>query len=422
MTCDRSSVYGIRNYPACSDHGECIDNFCQCDEDWTGFTDLQLSEPGFDCDVNLVSIQDWSAINICLSSLSILVIIYCMVRERIYLPDRRFKAKFFCMVTFFGLNISALLFSIEKYQDPLNAIIGKSYTLELWGLGITSLTCYGISTYFIIMVKFLKTYSRLISPAARARIGASVDPLISYAPIFATFFFVSYGTLLLTLHFLPKDYSDSFCTAECILYTLAYVFYGFTLLYVLHVFLNEVSKIINVPKESTLNTVESSKNDTMSIKTTQVNTLEDTRKVYGKIKLANRFILPFYINGIPMNIFFAAWRFLRRKVVFFFLFQITLVILMSMFLVWSLTSVKKTYYESKLAEIHQSVKSLGTGRGNRSSISSHSSRRATVIVHKLKPLTVKISPLCSPTFDYGQTPSPDRGRFECVSRDEVIPI
>jgi hypothetical protein len=405
-SCDHSSSYGISSYPICSSNGICVRDECECFAGWTGYTDLQL-EHGYDCDISLLAVKIWSTFNFCLGCISLSVIIYCILRDQIYNHAKIKKVKSVCIMIFFVLVVCTIMFSLEKIMDPESSIIGRSARLELWGLGITSMTCYGVSAYFIIMIKFLRNYSRLLDPKTRALVNDNVDHLIMFAPWFATGFMISYAALLIALHFLPRSYSDSFSIAECLLYTLAYIYYGLTVLYTLHLFLKEMGKVVNNPNAIAERVSKIQNNE--SLKTSSgamagYSSVDDIKSVYSKIRLANSFIIPFYINGVPLNILFASWYFLRRKVVFFYLLQITLVIMMSAFLVWSLTSVKQNGLIERIgSQIRSSLNARVSGfSNNRKSSRSSAASRPSVI--KVAPNIVKIqcyenvreTPLMSP--------------------------
>lgn len=402
-SCDRSSAYGISHFPSCSLKGHCVDGKCQCIHGWTGYTDLQL-EYGYDCDISLVAVKIWSIINLCLSCSSLCIIIYCILNDQILTRSKITKTKSICMLLFFSLVTFTILFSMEKIVDPQYAIIGRSIRLELWGLGITSMTCYGISAYFIIMIKFLRNYSRLLDPKTRALLNDTVDHLILIAPWFATGFMISYATLLFVGHFVPTTFCDSFSIAECVLYTVAYAYYGFTVLYTLKVFLKEMDKVVNNP--TAIAERVSKVQNNCSLKTgpealAAYNSVDDVKRIYSKIRLANSFIIPFYVNGIPLNILFASWYFLRRKVVFFYLLQISLVILMSAFLVLSLTSVNKNgLLQIIRSRIGSTLNVKFSAVSNRKSSKSSGTSRPSVKVHPLNITRIQCydrgTPLMSP--------------------------
>ena len=48
--------YGLANFPACSGHGTCIDNYCHCDAGWSGVSDF-VPIAGQDCDQNIALLR-----------------------------------------------------------------------------------------------------------------------------------------------------------------------------------------------------------------------------------------------------------------------------------------------------------------------------------------------------------------------------
>jgi hypothetical protein len=324
--CDRSLAYGIPNYPICSGHGVCVDNKCICDNKWTGYSDLELVD-GYDCDINHDIVVAWAAIDVCLTAIAMMVIGYYIIQEKMLTKAKWSKVKSLCFFAFFLMNMFGALHAIEKIRDPMHAIIGRSVYVEIWALGITSMALYGLSGFFIIMIKFLKSYSRMLDPITKARLYSTMDKLVTLAPIFPTMFLVAYAAIIFSAQGLPPSYSDSLNIGGYLLYTIAYCYYSATVIYVLHVFLNEVGKYLESTKESTMdNSLTSS---------------QEIFRVYEKVQVAYRFLLPFQVGGAPINIIFAAWHFLRRKLVYLLLFELTTMAVLSAFIARSLTSVRK---------------------------------------------------------------------------------
>jgi hypothetical protein len=181
--CDRSSSYGIPNYPVCSRHGYCDNGRCTCDSRWTGYSDLELIE-GYDCDTNLDTLLIWAILDLVFTSIDMIVIAHVIIHNRIFGMSNWKKIRSIFLRCFYGMNLFGALYAIEKINDPSRAVIGGNVRVDIWVLGFTTLTCCGFSAFFISILKFLKNYSIMLSPITKARIYSSLDSLAYFAPIF----------------------------------------------------------------------------------------------------------------------------------------------------------------------------------------------------------------------------------------------
>ncbi len=104
---------------------------------------------------------------------------------------------------------------------------------------------YGLSIFFLIIIRFLESYARLLDPLTKNRIKSYVRPFVKLAPtgpiVIATFFTV----INILLHRLPNKYSDQINMAGCITFTVGYIYYSAKVINVFRVFLHEMKSFID---------------------------------------------------------------------------------------------------------------------------------------------------------------------------------
>jgi len=174
----------------------------------------------------------------------------------------------------------------------------------------------------------------------------------------------------ITTYTIPTKSLDDAAILISVAFILTYLYYMSTIIYVLRVFLREIKQYLETKKtvlekekpvtqnelSENFSHIQSSRNTTsyskrsiaifikgfIDITKKRVQISDEIQKIYDKVTIVNQIIVPFLLNGFIVNILFAGWYYIRRKIVFFLYLQLTLVIMISIGIIWSLLSVTKT--------------------------------------------------------------------------------
>jgi hypothetical protein len=391
MTCEND--YGIPNYEECSGHGLCSlglsHRHCLCHDGWTSIGDFVLDE-GYDCNINVQGLRIWSAINILLSTVAIMIISTCIYRQRALSYPRRYEIKSICLFLFFIDNLSVLMYSILKLIDPVFYVIGGTNVLVTVNMMvIIACTVYGIAGFFLMIVKFLKGYTRMMNSANRMTIASRLDLMSNLAVIIPGVFIIAFAAILLTVSLLPPSDSDRLNMAYLSCLAAAYVFYSASMIYVLNIFLSEMkSYLLSLPPEETdlqPSSAVASSTPSSPHSSGPSKTVNDVSQMYSKVRLAYILFAPPILFGIPLCIIFACWHILRRQVSYLIAFQFSLVSIISAFMIYSLAGsvtsrrTRKSFLTIRAKPVHASASNV-----NSSNIHTISSRRE--VMAKVSPV------------------------------------
>lgn len=342
-------AYGISSYPACSGNGHCISGLCVCKPGWMSVSDFEL-DPGYDCDINKNFVIAWSSFNFALTTIGCVVILYCLYRDKLYTVQKRFKLKTICNYCFFLTNVGGMMYTGGKLVNAEHYIVGHSWLTTLGGFTLVFGGMYGLSVFFLIIIRFLQSYARLLDSTTKIRIKSYVRPFVKLAPIVPIVIACFFTVINIILHKLPNKYSDQINMAGCITFTIGYIYYAMKVIYVFQVFLKEMKSFIDNAATVSMTDPQSSKQNTH----TATSSVGEIKHIYEKIVLVDRLLTPFLLNGAPLNILFCTWLFMRRKVLFLLMFQLSLIAPASIALAWSLSSVKG-YQPTKQTNLNTSV-------------------------------------------------------------------
>lgn len=334
MSCERP--YGFQ-YPACSGHAsDCLSDACICNSGWTSIGDFQLRE-GYDCSINKLVIVIWSSVNAYLALQSIVIISYCIHKEKLWTRAKFFKLKNVCYISFLFLNGGGLAYSILKIINQDKHALGLDIMTSLAGVILVSAVVTGGSAFVLILSKFLKGYSRMLDSKRREHFNSAFACLQWVLPIAPPLTFVGLIVIAVACMNMDKHYSDQFCSSFMAVTSTAYAFYAVCVEYIVYVFQSEVTSYfkqrrrestapILIQSNTTSKTngykfVQSSKKSGKAVnRDAEVNA--DLKRIHDKIKYANIILIPFFICGIGLNIIFASWGFLRRQSQYLNCFQI----------------------------------------------------------------------------------------------------
>jgi hypothetical protein len=317
MGCDSpGSLYGLNRYPSCSGNGACINDRCICRLHWSSYGDLQL-EHGIDCDISIPTIKYWSLINFIISSLAVVITIYCIRGE--FYQLRRNQRPFFTrdgspmFSLYLGFSsIMVSMYSIYKYLDPSSANIGsRSYPqMSVFGLGIVCMNMYAGSALSLIIIKFLRRHLIFINSSKMKQLINTMDWISTLAYIFPTIMSCIFIVIITTSMFHPPSKSDLYLTAYQSVYVVALCSYGFPLIFILNVFTKELNKTLQSYAKLSLTSVDTGDSKSDSIKT-----------LARRYQIIHYFLSPQILFTIPLHTAVLLWYFLRRKFVYVFCLQ-----------------------------------------------------------------------------------------------------
>jgi hypothetical protein len=324
MTQSCHQNYWVADNPPCSSHGDCIDGKCFCYQGWTGRSDLE-PQFGIDCDISVDSLKIWAAVNLTIGCLVLVIVVCMMFTDKAFHFTTIFsKYKTQCYYSFAIVNTSTIIYSTVKLIDPISYVVGRSIVCSFTSVGVISFSMIGVWAYFEMLILFLKSYSKFINISVRnrflehIRLVSVIGPKFPWvmSAIFVFIFAVSPAT--------SDRYSDVFNIAFLSAVSVAYTYYVFTIIHILRVFLLEIEAFFRRSKE-------------FAVSTNRVNFT--IRQLHRKVKLVYRMISLILGTSVPLNIIFAVWWFLRRKVTYLIAFQLTMINILTLILIWSISPV-----------------------------------------------------------------------------------
>jgi hypothetical protein len=340
MSCNQH--YGIANYPPCSGNGDCIDGRCICHQGWFDISDYNIQR-GLDCDNNLYIIKYWALVNLIIACCTLLLYMYCLHREIISSYSR---SKMWTMTTDSkqaGLmltiiaNICLLLCSIYRYigREKYLEEIDLHPQLAIFGVGAMSAVAFNVSCFHLLLVKFLQGYMMFVDVKVRDHLMHVMSVTSSLAYVFP----VVYSAVLVAITIacaLDRDQSSNiYATMILLAFSIAYMYFSCSILYIFEVFLRELNRYLAGNQSGP-------SNDTA--------TYLYANSLYQKFKLASRVFTPSLLGGIPLNLLFLCWNFLRRKTTYLFLFHTTTILLTTPFFVVPVRFTREPKIQSSSAK------------------------------------------------------------------------
>lgn len=342
MSCDRG--YGIKGYPTCSRHASaCIDNKRICDAGWSSIGDMELRE-GYDCDMHHMSLLLGRIATVIAAVVSMVFVLRYIYNEEVWMTKNTFfsiKNVFFSATI--GVNVLTIVISSLKIHNPRDYHFGLDYytsiTSIFMGFCINSIEM----SFTLIFIKFLNGYSRFLDVKRREHLKISTRWMTKILPI-VPFVFASELTVLfvISLHS-PRDKNDNGCIAFIWIVIAHYAFVGICLEYIVYIFLTDVGSYLLQTSISTHATEEINSNDRGSSgdrdSFKNPRRLPELEILYKKLLRMNRILAPFYTNGILVNVAFAMWPFLRRKLEHLNIFRVLTLQLVGAGISWTVTII-----------------------------------------------------------------------------------
>ena len=137
----------------------------------SGLSDLAIID-GVDCDISLTAIIVVSYIVICTTTLcTVMVVRYLIVRmidrKTIFIVSRDPRSIF--PIIFLLYMIDTLLYTGLKIQYQGRKIIGRDLFMTVVGCSLPTLALVGLVFYFFVVIKFLKSYIKIMPIGRRQR-------------------------------------------------------------------------------------------------------------------------------------------------------------------------------------------------------------------------------------------------------------
>lgn len=341
MSCDRG--YGITGYPTCSGHASaCIDDKCMCDPGWNSIGDFELRE-GYDCDMHHTGLLIGRIITLLTAAVSFLLVSLYVFREKIWIFKNLCSLKNVCFAATIGVNIFSIVIMSLKIHNPRNRYFGLDY--------YTSITCIflGFSinsvemSFTLIFIRFLKGYSRFLDGKRREHFNKSSEWMNKVLPIVPFVFALQIALVNIISIRTNKDSEDNNSIAFIWIIIAHYAFVGVCLEYIVYIFLMDVGSFLKQSDISHCSTESKNSNDRASSgnreSTNNPRRLPELEILYKKLRRVNRILAPFYVNGILVNIVFAVWPFLRRKLEYLNTFEIMTLQIVSAGISWTVTKI-----------------------------------------------------------------------------------
>jgi hypothetical protein len=378
MTCNQH--YGIANYPPCSGNGDCIDGRCICHQGWFDTSDYN-NVPGLDCDNNVNAIKYWSLFNLIVTCITVPVISYCLYKEIRFVLDQAkplwtFGGKHTLMAFAWSANVSIFLLCVFKYLDPSNEVVGSRQHLEMSVFSWTAMSsiAYTVSVFHLILVKFLRGHLIFMDAQMREHLTKVMNVTSSFAIVFPTMFSTSLLIVTVTSLVRPAKPHDIYASFILLSLAIAYIYYASTILYIFETFLRELSKYIT--QMQTKIDASTHSNQLTSPVSNESVTFNSVKALYAKFKMVNHLFTPSVVAGIPLNLSFLCWSFLRRKATYLLVFQSTMFIFVTPVLSWSIRSFK-VFNHSSASPSRSSKRSFG--------FNSKSSKVSGIVSSRLNP-------------------------------------
>ena len=215
MSCNRH--YGISLYAPCSGNGECIDNICYCNPEFTSCGDFEPTV-GYDCDINITTIRVISGINIAIAFFSTIIVIKHILNQQPpkNAKDKSYDPKYLFPYVMLWNDVGIFLFYTLKLIDPTKFYISNQ---TIGGILLTAAICLmynctviGFSLFIDISYSFLMGYSMMMSYYSRDLLIKKLNFInISNVPV-AVFLCVMSMTIAIAGQIIPSK-SDTILIA-----------------------------------------------------------------------------------------------------------------------------------------------------------------------------------------------------------------
>jgi hypothetical protein len=341
MSC--THIYGINNYPSCSGNGVCIHHTCVCNQGWSSIGDMHL-EKHVDCDINISLIKYWSLVNAILSCITVLTVSYCLLVEYSYFQGniRQFFSRdgknTFSL--FFGLTaVMVIMYSICKMIEPTEAYIGSPthIHMSIISFGILGFAMFSASAFTLFLTKFLRNRMKFMKSDGKESLIHIMD--IASTRIYTISCAISIIMLVLFMicSFLQPDTSDAVYIAYQIIYLFTFCKFALPLSYILHMFISELKKtILTATTEGDREDVICGSGKQTCLSSKVAETTKKIKHLIRQFSIIHMIFTPAIVSFIPVNLLFVTWYFIRRKFIYLFTLQNTLVGIFGSFLVIAL--------------------------------------------------------------------------------------
>ena len=304
MDCQRN--YGIPEYPACSNHGNCINGQCVCHAGWSSFGDFEVMN-GFDCDIHILSIKIIGGLNFIIGILTLLYIIYYLIHRH----KKIYELKDLFPIIFMFLSLAISLQGLYKLINPEKNIMGNTNVLSILScinsIIITSSIIISSAIFIEISIKFLFGYSIIMSNESKKSIlmKFSIIKRINWPT--ACFHAIAASIPVIFAPIFPQ-FSDKFAifySFEIFFFTVSFTF---IICYLVNTIIIELKIYFNnkiyIENQILINNIN------------YLNNLNNLKLLYNKLLIIYYSILISGFSVFLPNIPFAFWSYLRRKYIY----------------------------------------------------------------------------------------------------------
>ena len=175
MSCNRHyNTIGINQI--CSGHGDCVNDFCYCDNGWTGLTDFEPID-GLDCDINILAIRIISVYVSFFGFITLITILkglYSQKNTKTENNSKRNNEKLFLRCNIILSVCCVIIAGVIKAIDPVkNISAGRnvgSILLIIAGIGHSIGVNFATAYYILMIIKFLTGYTKMLTEESKNKV------------------------------------------------------------------------------------------------------------------------------------------------------------------------------------------------------------------------------------------------------------
>ena len=307
----------------CSNHGKKINNFCHCDDGWSGISDFNPVD-GIHCEINITTLRI-----LCMTKLIMgVVVIFLMIKKlsQSLMNDKMrrtncFHPKLRLIHCLFLSKFFMIIDAIINLSYPIHRVVGSQNYLSIYALlsiiGFSWCEHLATANYVLAMINFIHNYStkhNILSIESKNSITLYTNNLSKFINPLAIFYCLIFAILEIIMT-LKHEYATEILIIILIFLAISCITNALFRLLIINVILLQIKQT-----KLNFNILNNNNNKIHNISENNdkyIQIAENTTIIVSKKLQETRFSLYFMFLIAIISLLYAFIPFLRRKFVYF---------------------------------------------------------------------------------------------------------